>query len=348
MRILPQRAVVSPAPRMVSALGVRQLLMFGVRHGLDPEDLCAAAGIAEQQLKDGRAHVPYAWAGPILESLITSLPDIPVGLELGLFASLDQLGYLGHAVKYCGSPLAAMRLVSQCAPLIDSLYLELPASVTVDAERVTWALPSLRHDPHDWGEAVLVKSVAALRALVGADLAPLEVHLSRTDDARRALYEGFFAAPVRFGRQTDALVFERALLERPLQRSDLVVQQRFVDHFEKIMGVAHDRLALAVRAAIEAELGGGMISQSRVAKQLGMSVRHLQRKLKEREIPYHRLAAQARQALAARLLLDPSRNVAAVARAVGYNESSFHRVFRRWTGMSPSAFRSAQRRRERG
>lgn len=77
------------------------------------------------------------------------------------------------------------------------------------------------------------------------------------------------------------------------------------------------------------------------ARRVGMPVRTLQRRLKESGLSYSELVEQTRYELACRLLDMPGAKMAAVARALGYNDpSSFSRAFRRWTGMSPRAYRS--------
>jgi len=76
------------------------------------------------------------------------------------------------------------------------------------------------------------------------------------------------------------------------------------------------------------------------AHRVGIPVRTLQRRLKESGLSYSGLVEQTRHELACRLLDMPGAKVAAVARALGYNDaSSFSRAFRRWTGMSPRAYR---------
>ena len=77
------------------------------------------------------------------------------------------------------------------------------------------------------------------------------------------------------------------------------------------------------------------------AHRVGIPVRTLQRRLKGSGLSYSETVEQTRHELACRLLDMPGAKVAAVARAIGYNDpSSFSRAFRRWTGMSPRTYRS--------
>jgi AraC-like DNA-binding protein len=77
------------------------------------------------------------------------------------------------------------------------------------------------------------------------------------------------------------------------------------------------------------------------AHRVGIPVRTLQRRLREGGLSYSELVEQTRWELACRLLDEPGAKAAAVARALGYTDpSSFSRAFRRWTGMSPRAYRN--------
>jgi AraC-like DNA-binding protein len=77
------------------------------------------------------------------------------------------------------------------------------------------------------------------------------------------------------------------------------------------------------------------------AHRFGVPVRTLQRRLRDSGLSYSELVEQTRRELACRLLDKPGAKAADVARALGYTDpSSFSRAFRRWTGMSPRAYRN--------
>jgi AraC-like DNA-binding protein len=78
-----------------------------------------------------------------------------------------------------------------------------------------------------------------------------------------------------------------------------------------------------------------------VASALAMSPRALQRALKEEGSTFQGILDEARRAVAERELRSPGATAAEVALLLGYSESSaFTRGFRRWTGMTPSAWAS--------
>ena len=79
-----------------------------------------------------------------------------------------------------------------------------------------------------------------------------------------------------------------------------------------------------------------------VAAQLNTSVRTLHRQLKEEGVSLQRLKNAARREHAIRLLLQTGKPVKQIATAVGFDsEKSFARAFREWTGVAPSAYRTA-------
>ena len=131
-----------------------------------------------------------------------------------------------------------------------------------------------------------------------------------------------FAGPVEPFPQTDSPVWQR-------HRLSLAQGQGLQD------------LAGSLRLVLRAYLPDGSPDIKLAARLTGTSVRTLQRRLREQGLTYAQLLEELRHDLAIHLLRDPDRQAAEVSRELGYRDPAiFTRSFRRWTGTTPSEFRS--------
>jgi AraC-like DNA-binding protein len=97
-----------------------------------------------------------------------------------------------------------------------------------------------------------------------------------------------------------------------------------------------------VTAAIIDMLPSGGVADEKVAAQLNMSVRSLQRRLKEVGTTFRTLLETVRKDLAATYVCDPDIELVEVAFLLGFSDqSAFSRAFKRWTGKSPSEARKS-------
>ena len=97
-----------------------------------------------------------------------------------------------------------------------------------------------------------------------------------------------------------------------------------------------------VEAAIEPMLEGGDANVDRVARELGMSRQTLYRRLKAEGVTFEELLEAKRRQLAIRYLGLNRLSVKAAAYKLGFSDpAAFSRAFKRWTGTSPSLFRTA-------
>jgi AraC-like DNA-binding protein len=97
-----------------------------------------------------------------------------------------------------------------------------------------------------------------------------------------------------------------------------------------------------VRAAIWSLLGDGTPSLQRVAGELHLAPRTLQRRLAEEDTSLQQEVERMRQTMAVAVLRDRSIAINDVAFLLGYAEpSTFFRSFKRWTGTTPRRFRNA-------
>ncbi|MGI9259769.1 MAG: helix-turn-helix domain-containing protein [Gammaproteobacteria bacterium] len=105
-----------------------------------------------------------------------------------------------------------------------------------------------------------------------------------------------------------------------------------------------DRVA-SLRIVVMRLLPSGYPKLERVARELNIARRTLQRRLAEAETSYTELVNEARMKLAEQMLKDRSRSIASIAVLTGFaNHSGFSRAFHRWKGMTPRQFRAKARR----
>lgn len=99
--------------------------------------------------------------------------------------------------------------------------------------------------------------------------------------------------------------------------------------------------ARSVVEAIKATTGTGVVI-GEVASVLNTSVRTLQRRLEQNNMTFRQLRDLARFELAAALLTDTNTSISEISRRLGYEEpGSFTVAFKRWSGRSPSQYRTS-------
>ena len=102
---------------------------------------------------------------------------------------------------------------------------------------------------------------------------------------------------------------------------------------------ALDAVLSQVEALLREQMGGDLPSVGRVAKNLGMSQRSLQRRLAESGTNFSGVLSRVRERVARELILEQSLSLAEISNHLGYSDhSAFSRAFKRWTGAAPSAY----------
>jgi AraC-like DNA-binding protein len=184
--------------------------------------------------------------------------------------------------------------------------------------------------------------VRFVRAAVGPGWNPRRVDLRANSVPQRAIEELVGEAEVRCAQTKTSLLFpSRRWVDRvePFPEPDSVVWKRHRRWLENWK--PGDDLAGSLRLVLKSYLPDGSPGIGLAAQLSGMTVRTLQRQLADQGTTYSRLLSELRHDLAIYLLRDSTRSVADVGRELGYRDPAiFTRAFRRWTGTTPSNFRS--------
>lgn len=96
-----------------------------------------------------------------------------------------------------------------------------------------------------------------------------------------------------------------------------------------------------VEAVIRRALNVGPVRAEAVCEELGLSRSTMQRKLRENSYSYQTILDRVRQELAIRYLEKSTLMPFEIARLIGFGDpKSFHRAFKKWTGLTPEKFRA--------
>jgi AraC-like DNA-binding protein len=334
-----------PREYTILVRSVRKIADAVAARGVGAGELYRAVGLDPALLDDPDNRIPFAQFVALYEEGARLTGDDAFGLHVGEEASpelFDVLGYvLANSATLRESLARLVRYHSIWSGGADF-------SLEVAGERARLAYDYLgpldgprRHD----AEMTLSIAVCFSRRVTGVDWAPREVCFRHPRPESTAEHERIFRAPVRFGRATNVLSFDRAVLDLPLTKADPGLCDILDRQARELLAKMPrpDHFAERVREAIREALSGGDPRLETVAQRLGLSARTLQRKLREEGASHQDLLDEVRCDLSKSYLRGRELAVCEVAYLLGFSEpSAFHRAFRRWTGTTPRAFRAAR------
>ncbi|WP_437745597.1 AraC family transcriptional regulator ligand-binding domain-containing protein [Sorangium sp. So ce1504] len=202
------------------------------------------------------------------------------------------------------------------------------------------------HAPGPMPPRLVDASLASLLVLLqrgsGLALAPKRVELSRARSDEPMLLR-FFGCPLRFRAKRDALVLEERLLTTPFITHNADLLQVLVPSLDqKLAPLEHGSFVEQVRAVVARRMAGERPSIAKVARELSLSTRTLQRRLGELGVSYQRVLDEVRHRAALRLLRTDDVDVNEIAFLLGFDEvNSFTRAFRAWEGTTPNRWRDS-------
>ncbi|KGM41560.1 hypothetical protein JY96_19925 [Aquabacterium sp. NJ1] len=170
----------------------------------------------------------------------------------------------------------------------------------------------------------------------------LSVRVASTPPSHQQQFTQHFGVPVFFGEAADALVMDRRWLDMPLNAfvPEAHNQARMMIERRMSREVGERRLVEEVRWALERRpelLRDGLEA---TAAALALHPRTLQRRLQAEGIKYVDIQSQAKCQRAQTMLKRRAISMESISMELGFSDRrAFTFAFKRWTGLSPSAYR---------
>lgn len=157
-------------------------------------------------------------------------------------------------------------------------------------------------------------------------------------------YVANFGPRLSFGGKVCAIHFRPALLERILPSHDPVAYASARTRADSVLAAlqAGTNLADRVRQCLLSAFPQ-LPSVPETAAQLGLNERSFRRQLAQLGTTHADLTQECQRLTAERLLAEGQMPIKQIAEAVGFaSVHSFHRAFRRWSGLTPTDWRASQ------
>jgi AraC-like DNA-binding protein len=333
---------VGSTPEATVSMGlVRALLDALAQQGVSRAEFLDRAGLEPMRVDTPAARVSRAELYRATDLALALTSDPALGLRWAENVTDRTFAPLSHVIAHASSLRRGFELLAEFYPLLSD-------QVTYEIEET--ADQVVLHAPLPLGASEQVQRLTAELTLAGfwalvrsfhPNAAPIAVSFEYAAPEHRHEYTRWFSGQERFDQSETGIVFDRALLDLTSRYRDdeiLEVMQMVAEQQLRRL-VAGTPFAVRVRNHLAERATAERADMQSVARAMGLSERSLRRRLSAEETSFEALHTEAQGAAAKQLLAQHGRSIQEAAHEMGFSDAStFHRAFKRWTGMTPGAF----------
>jgi len=328
-----------PGTRRVGAFTIIPALIR--QFDVDPELVLAEAGVSSETLAQPSNRIGWESVARLLRVAAAQTGSPHFGLRAGREWRLSDHGLLGELTRHSPTVDWALHnlIVNQHLNSEGALGFLLSQGEFVDVGYAIY-VPFAESTGQIY-DAVLAAIANIMRDICGDQWRPSEVFFAHSAPEDIGPYRECFDAPLRFDSALSAVRFPKKWLTQPVVGADPELLRLALEHAK-----AADRGALTdkVHRVVRTLLLHGRASGVDLAQALAMHRRTLSRRLSAEGMTFQQVLDRVRFAVAKELLEDSALPVSEIAYALGYADSvAFIPAFRRWTGMTPGAWRPSSR-----
>ncbi len=322
----------------ISTLYLRSLLEYLESNGTKLDEFLPKTGYSATIIEDLDQWISVQTIDDIWEFAAEYYDDPDIGLHVGEKATIGRWGLVEYLVLNSGT----LGEIIQNSAKYWRLILNSDKSITVDREgkmaRLSFFSKSITC--RYFYEADLVYSMRLIQQVLSSGFQPTEICFAYKKPKDISEYKRIFGGKILFDNPTYSVLFPFDYIDQPLPKSNPVLQSILQEHASGVLDdiLGNTTLADKVEQLIQINLPN--ISIERVAKHLYLSVRTLQRKLKEEQKSFREILDEARKKKAHGYLIKKNISLGEIAFMLGFSEpSAFSQAAKRWFGMTPGNYR---------
>jgi AraC-like DNA-binding protein len=328
-------------PISVCVTVLSQMFLYLKSKNVDVDKFLLSIGVEPESVKSPDSQIPIDSYLHIQESAAEYTHDACFGLHMGEYAEAGSWSILGYLMMNCATLGEAMEKSGRYSRIIGNL-IEATGYLRFTKLKLVFNTPSYapKMSRHCF-ESTFSSLVRMVRALTGKPLNPSEVTFIYPKPELVSEYERVFCCPVLFGQKENSMTVELALGKTPI----LMANPELLAYFEAFAQdfiINMDRQKEVTRVAtkiILAHLDDESLTIQKVAREMALSVRTLQKRLEDEDVIFSDLLKDIREKLAKKYLREDY-TVEQITYLLGFSEPSvFRKAFKKWSGVTPREYR---------
>jgi len=304
--------------------------------------LLASLDLPQQQLTVAEGGYPLESFVNLYEAARTCTDNEDIGLYAGRVNYINRLNIQLYVVKLCKTFRQFLNLMPSLLGIAGDIG-EMGVVRSDNLICLKWApLWKKSSEFRYFSDEILMTSAMIANSMCIRPIPVLRAEFSYQRPLDCTLLEEAFGKNLRFNCESSALYYDKACLDYPLTQMDgqwlpgpSETMLNFFPQQNKDSGFLQQVKQVVVRL-----MPSGKVSIERVAQDLNISTRTLQRRLLEKETQFQLLLKDVRSEVAVDYLMDARLSITDVAFLLGYNDHrSFSGAFKQWYKMSPRDYR---------
>lgn len=314
--------------------------------GIMPADALAGSGIEPDQVRAPAARISARQLLTVFSNAARLSKDPGIAIKAGKRIHITHFGMYGYALLSSSTPRDAIDFAIKYRPLaapLIGLHFEEAAgeavwkfsdllSLGVHSELFRFVL-----------EFQLGTQLSLHGDILGKPVPPLEIRVAYAPPTHASVYEELLGCPVRFDQTSNELRFNRNWLEQKLTYANPITAALVRETCDRLLAELKMSSGMAGKVFnILMAQPGRFPGLETIADQLHVTSRTLRRKLQAQDTSYQTILTDVRKQLAIDYLQKTRMSTEDIAASLGFSDAAnFRAAFKKWTGKTPSDFRSA-------
>lgn len=322
------------------------IIEFAAMQGADRQFLLELTGHSPAELCEEDRRVSAEIYNRVIEEAVLRTGDALFGLHLGEQLNLSAAGLISQITQTSSTVKEALE---HCCTFASLGCRALALTLVEEKEHFKLLLNPdllwLNQSPESVRQTIdgyIAFSLREFHTLTRQKYFPLAIHYAAPQGLGTEEYFRVFNCDIRYNQKEYAIFFDKTQMRLPVITSNFDLLRVLVMHANQKLAIIQQEQGFyaAVKQSIVKLVKPDFPSLQQVAANLNISVRTLQRKLKEEGYTYKNILEELRKDFAFSYLQDPKLSINEIAYLLSYADATaFIRSFKRWTGQSPRQYR---------